>query len=198
MRLIRVVPHGSVQLLMMAAACAFLTGCGSQLGVPAKSQRNQRQLIGLQSAAVAANGVISSKFRCAKNIWLPLSWAHLPANTAEVVLYIGGYGPRTITPRGTTLSPIISGVVIAGLDPKVHELEAGALPASATSVTAASVPVCPPRVHGGRFIIKVFALRSQDRISRGALEEPQEEPLKLLENITKKASGIGGLLARYP
>lgn len=197
MSLIRVSPHGSVRLLVTAAACAFLTGCGSQLGVPAKSQRNQPQLIGLQSAAVGANGIISSKFRCAKNIWLPLSWTHLPANTAEVVLYIGGYGPRTVTPEGTILSPIVSGVVITGLDPKVHALDAGALPAGATSVAAASVPVCPPRAHGGRFIIKAFALRSQDRISRGTLES-QEEPLELLESVTKKASGVGSFLARYP
>src|SRR5215813_5138623 len=106
MGLVRVCPHGSVWLLV-AAACALLAGCGgSQPSVPAESQRNQAQQpdqhhqrsqpqrIALQSAAAAVNGTISSKFRCAKkSIWLPLSWANMPADAAEVVLYIGGDGP---------------------------------------------------------------------------------------------------------
>lgn len=196
MRLRRARCHGSMRLLAAAVACAVLTGCGSQLGAPASSPRNQ-QPMGLQSPAVSANGIIGSRFRCEENIWLPLSWTHLPPNTAEVVVYIGGYGPRTTTPRGTILSPIVSGVVITGLDPAVHTLETGALPPGATAFVAESVPVCPPHAHGGQFIIKAFALRPRDRISRGALES-QGEPLGLLEAIAEKASGVGVLLASYP
>jgi hypothetical protein len=197
MRPVEVGRHGSVGLLATAAVCAFLTGCGSQLSVPAKSQRSQHQPIDLQSPAVAADGTISSRYQCANDIWLPLSWGQLPANAAEVVLYIGGYGPRTITPRGTILRPIVSGVLIAGLDPQVHTLKAGAPPPGATGFAAPSIPICPPRTHGGRFIIKAFALRAQDRISGDALES-QQEPLELLENIAEKASGVGSLRARYP
>jgi len=178
-----------------ASVTILLTGCASQHGTVAERTLTNHQPITLRSPAVLSTGVISSRFRCAKQIWLPLSWNHLPPNTAELVLYIGGYGPRQITAHGTILDPIVAGVIVAGLKPGIHSLKVGALPATAIGVTAANTPACPPRVHGGQFIIRVFALPYRDRISRATLSS--EEPLQLLENIAAKASSIGNLSARY-
>lgn len=179
-----------------AVVAVLLTGCASQHGTTTTERaRATHQSITLRSPAVFSTGIISGKFHCAERIWLPLSWNHLPPNTAELVVYIGGYGPEQITAKGTIVSPIIAGAIIAGLKPDIHSLKPGALPAGAIGVAARRIPVCPPRAHGGQFIIRVYALSYGHKVSRATLTS--ESPLQLLENITEKAAGIGSLSARY-
>jgi hypothetical protein len=111
------------------------------------------------------------------------------------VVYTGGYGREQTTAKGTIVNPIVGGSIVAGLKPDIHSLKVGALPAGAIGVAARTIPVCPPRAHGGQFIIRVYALSYGDKVSRATLTS--ESPLQLLENITEKAVGIGSLWAKY-
>lgn len=180
-------PLVTVGLLILSV---FVSGCSNGVRV---SSAVRRQLA-FQSPVLVAGNDMPSRYKCAEKIWLPLRWGAVPVGTAELVLNINGYGPTQVIGRGGTLTPVIAGALIVGLKPKLHELPVGDLPKGAFGLLEANVPACPPRISGGRFVFRLFALSPKQQI-----RHPQAigSGFELLNKLILHASAVGEFDARY-
>ena len=143
------------------------------------------------SPALNRARAIPRRYSCAEGAWLPIRWGKLPEGTREVVLSISAYSPPT-SPTGTARSSLVAANGIVGLEPGMHRLPVGELPAGATGVWAAGFPLCPPQDFNGEFTFTLFALPQV--ISDQDLEDASAD---LVTSIGEDALAVGGFTALY-
>jgi phosphatidylethanolamine-binding protein (PEBP) family uncharacterized protein len=94
----------------------------------------------------------------------PLIWRHLPQGTPEVVVYMAvNQGPVHGRYRIVW--------AVAGLDPTLHGLSAGRLPAGAVvgrnSLGKNAYTVCPPKGTSQKYVLVLFALKHRLHLHAG-------------------------------
>lgn len=98
--------------------------------------------INIQLASSVKLDPISAHYTCdGANISPPISWDHVPSNTAEIDLFLFNLAPVN--------GKLFASWAVAGLSPKLRGLSAGQLPAGAivgrNSHGQAAYSLCPPK-----------------------------------------------------
>lgn len=121
------------------------------------------------------------------NVSPPLSWGHLPSNTAEVDLFLFNLAPVN--------GKLFASWAVAGLSPKLSGVSAGRLPAGAivgrNSYGQVGYSVCPPKGPAVRFAFLVYALPKKIPMETGFNAEA------LREKALHTAESAGLLGASY-
>lgn len=145
----------SMPAITGAALLAVLTvaGCGSSVTPSARPPAITP--IPFKSTALA-RGTIPARYTCdGKNISPPLEWGNVPSNIKELALLVIGLGP------GTSASGYSVSIewAVAGVNPALHRLAAGRLPAGAhlgtTTQKTNRYSICP---RPGKAELYQFAL----------------------------------------
>lgn len=199
------------RLLAVLLLCVSLTSCAgadhASRGVEGSSSREARAgaereeppikpKISVTSPVLMKGGVIPSGYTCAADVWLPVRWGRLPAGTREVVLYFGSYGDPRPQGRSETVSRLVAAGGVIRVNPGLHRLRVGHLPAGASVVSESTVPICPPRHPGQRFAFTLYALSAEHRITNADLRSTTAHAL--LSKIGRESEAIGEFAARYP
>jgi phosphatidylethanolamine-binding protein (PEBP) family uncharacterized protein len=183
---------GTLTLIVMLGGCADAHHPSTTAHRPPVIKQQE---ISLQSPVLGAGTRIPVSYSCNEGIWLPLRWGSLPADTRELVLYLGGYSAPRALSGGTTLSLITANSLIVGLKPTLHKLQVGELPAGARVLVEHGVPSCPPRLAGREMVFKLYALPHAERISSRSLSSGSL--VELMSQIDRQALGAGILNAAY-
>ncbi len=120
----------------------------------------------LSSPAFKAGSAIPVRYTCdGANVSPPLQWGAIPKDTTELVLFVVNFNGHSASG-----GPLISWAV-AGLQPTLKGLAAGALPAGAivgrNSLGQSRYSICPPKGHTERYIVSLFALQHPVSASPG-------------------------------
>lgn len=177
----------TMSALVLAIA---LAGCGSASTPTAKPK------IAFASPALTTRGVIPASYKCNGNdIWLPLKWGALPANTKELVIYIARFDQPKGVPGGGAQASLISQQLIVGLKPSLHQLAVGKLPHGALmgyyEVGNATISICPTKGSTQGVIFGLYALPRQQNITKGA------QSGNLLNKLRSEAVALGTFTAGY-
>ena len=130
---------------------------------------------------------LPSHYTCdGTNSSLPLTWRNVPANTAELVLFI------------FTLPGVVKHIpdwAVAGLNPKLHQLSAGRLPGGAivgrNSAGANRYSICPARGRRADYLVHLYAL------TRRVSARPGFDPNRLRERLQQNPTQEGLLEFSY-
>jgi len=155
-------------------AVALLAGCGQSTPESSPEMR-------LESPAIRADGVISSRYLCGGgSIWMPLRWKSVPPETKELVVYLGRFSRD-----GKAGSPQIEvpfGIWITQIDPSTRGIPTNTLPPDSGAVTYRMFNSCPPR-KGQSILLKLFALQRP-------LHPPARPASNSAVELTEAALGI--------
>jgi Raf kinase inhibitor-like YbhB/YbcL family protein len=121
--------------------------------------------LALSSPAFERNGAIPARYTCdGANVSPPLAWQNAPAHTAELVLFI----------IDDSSSATTGGIrwVVAGIEPSLHEVKAGAVPAGAVvgRNTGGSIGyggICPAHGKTDKIEFVLYALRKKISLANG-------------------------------
>jgi phosphatidylethanolamine-binding protein (PEBP) family uncharacterized protein len=156
----------------MSLAAILLAGCGSGTTNTTASSTTSKirfnghsATIDLSSTAVKEQTVMPAEFTCdSTDMAPPLSWGAVPADTAELSVFLLQLASSE---KGKT--EIVWAVT--GIDPKLHELAAGKLPAGAVvgrnSAGHEKYSVCPPKGQSERYLFVLYALPKHLGAKRG-------------------------------
>jgi Raf kinase inhibitor-like YbhB/YbcL family protein len=119
----------------------------------------------ISSPAFERNGAIPAQYTCdGANISPPLQWQHLPAHTAELVLFV----------IDDSSNGAEGGIrwVVAGIEPSLSGISAGQLPAGAVvglngSGKATYGGICPPKGKPAAIEFVLWALSKKIPLSNG-------------------------------
>ncbi len=131
---------------------------------------------------------IAAHFTCdGANVSPPVTWGHLPSNTAEVDLFLFNLAPVN--------GKLFANWAVAGLSPKLSGVSAGQLPAGATvgrnSYGQVGYSLCPPKGPAVRYAFLVYALPKKIPVATGF------NPEALREKALHTAESAGLLGASY-
>lgn len=191
-----------VYLLGAMGVASILAGCG-------QDSPGSSSTIRFESPAVRSDGVISPSYRCGGgSIWIPLEWGEIPADTHELVVYLGRFVRKGRSDPGQLRVPF--GILITNIDPKVRGIPTNTLPEGSIPATYRTFNSCPPARTGQNVLLQLFALDSPLRPS-GALS--RESVIELTEaavgtdrsaptsewvaELTGEALGSGRFIATY-
>jgi hypothetical protein len=149
----------------------------------------------MRSPVLGADGVLPPGYGCGSPVWLPLRWAEVPSGAAELVVYTGGFGTPKSLGGDTTFTPLVTESLIAGLKPTLRGLSEGPLPSGASLLVEEGDAICPPRIPGGEFVFRLFALSADQRLDAGALRGHSLK--KAMEELFTEAIGAGRIIASY-
>jgi phosphatidylethanolamine-binding protein (PEBP) family uncharacterized protein len=142
----------------------------------------------LQLASSVKLNPIPARYTCdGANVSLPITWGHLPPNTAEIVLFLFNLAPIH--------GKLFASWAVSGLSPKLRGLSAGQLPAGAIvgrnghGQTAYSV--CPAKGASVRYAFLLYALPKKIPV------KPGFDPEALREKALHVAESAGLLGASY-
>ena len=186
----------------LAAAVALagtLAGCGGTAASGSAASAKAAARISLVSPAITG-AEIPARYTCdGKNIAPPLRWGAVPPTVSELVLFALG-----VTPSQSGAASGSVEWVMAGVNPRLHEIAAGALPPGAVLLEASDgkrqYSICPPKGHTERYEFAVFAVPPVVRVGN-AIGGPQ-----LLKNLVNGppggtaedlSPGWGGFFASY-
>ncbi len=138
--------------IALSAALA-LAGCGGSA-----TSTHKEAVVPLKSAAMAGRSVPALYTCDGKDIHPPLEWGAVPAGTRELALFLVGLTP---VPSSRAYSVSIDWAV-SGVNPALHRLAAGQLPAGA-HVGAASdnkkrYSLCPKKGTTAQYIFELYGL----------------------------------------
>jgi phosphatidylethanolamine-binding protein (PEBP) family uncharacterized protein len=175
--------------LLLALA---LGGCGANTSDPGANV----QKIAVTSPAIHGN-TIPALYTCdGKDIPPPLKWGAVPAGTGSLVLFLVGILP---TP-GTSAAKLSIEWAVAGLDPRLHELEPGRLPAGAAVGVASdgkrAYSICPKRGTVEQYQFELYGLPRGAAIARQFAGLPILDDLAT-QNRASPTDAYGALVARY-
>lgn len=182
---------------LAAISCAVLllafslAGCGS-----GGTSSLAAAPITLTSSAIRGAS-IPARYTCdGKNIPPPLQWGAVPAGTRELVLMVIG-----LTPAAESGSYGVSVEwAVAGIDPALHRLDPGRLPAGAyvgsNSAGKRQYSICPQRGVLESYQFQLYSVPPRLRVARkfaglvvlGTLSKP---------NTSAAATGQGAFVAAY-
>jgi phosphatidylethanolamine-binding protein (PEBP) family uncharacterized protein len=142
-------------------AVLALAGCGGSAGSTRKTTN-----IPFQSPAIAGT-VIPTKYTCdGKNVSPPLEWGEVPSGTKELALFV-----LELTPASAGGASISIDWAIAGVDPTLHKLATGQVPAGAhlgkDTRGGPGYSVCPPKGRVKTYQFALYAVPSAIKISPG-------------------------------
>jgi hypothetical protein len=171
----------------MLLTALVLTGCSS-------SSAPKSLTIAFKSPAIA-HATIPALYTCdGKDVSPPLEWGAVPSTTKELAVFMLALTPNKATGRLTT-SVVWS---MAGVNPRLHRLGAGEVPAGAhvgVSNTGKSQPysVCAPRGQVTNYQFALYAVPGSVTIP------PEFVGIRLLALIanpeSKTAADAGGSFA---
>jgi phosphatidylethanolamine-binding protein (PEBP) family uncharacterized protein len=177
--------------VLLGALALALAGCGSSGTTPAKIVPIPFRSRALVSSALPA------LYTCdGKDVPPPLEWGAVPSGTRELALLIIGLTPALVS---NSYSLSIEWAV-AGIDPGLHRLPAGKLPAGAhlgsTTAGKTSYVICPKRGKQELYQFTIYAVPPTVRIP------PEFTGLAILAEIgaetgAARASARGSFEATY-
>ncbi len=131
---------------------------------------------------------IPAHFTCdGANVSLPVTWGHLPSNTAEVDLFLFNLAP--------VHGKLFANWAVAGLSPRLRGVSVGRLPAGAilgrNSYGQIGYSLCPPKGAAVRYAFLVYALPRKIPVTTGF------NPEALREKALHTAESAGLLGASY-
>ena len=141
---------------VLAALLASLAGCGS-------SSPPTVAAILVRSRAVAGE-VLAAKYTCdGQDVSPPLAWGDVPADIKQLALFVVGF-PTKVGTRTYKASEVSVEWAVAGLNPSLHALAAGQLPAGAYeglgSAGRESYSVCPAKGTGVHYQFELYGVPS--------------------------------------
>ncbi len=157
---LRALPIAAAPVVALA-----LAGCGgSSSGATTKVV--PPAAIPVKSAAVRGTSLLS-RYTCdGKDASPPLEWGAVPVETRELVLFVVGIKP-TGTPGDDTDSMEWA---VAGIDPELHRLAPGRLPAGAhaglNTDSKQGYSVCPAKGQTEQYQFILYALRPGVKIAQ--------------------------------
>jgi phosphatidylethanolamine-binding protein (PEBP) family uncharacterized protein len=186
-------PHKAISGLMLLGAL-LLAGCGSSSTV------KEPATITVKSAAIDGTAsAIPARYTCdGSNTSPPLEWGAVPAGTKSLVLFVLGFTPIS----GASNYSVSVEWAVGGLNPELHKLAAGQLPAGAyeglTSAKQRRYSLCPKRGTLKHYQFEMYGLPS------GAILSPEFAGLPILSKLTTNtsahpsiATARGGLVFTY-
>jgi hypothetical protein len=168
----------------------LLIGCGGASAPVAKPK------IAFVSPALTSTGVIPARYKCNGNqVWLPLAWGALPADTKELIVYIARFGKPEASPGNLAKAALIAQQLIVGLKPSLHRLSIGPLPHGALigsyEIGNKSESICPKRGSTQGILFGLYALPHQQNIGRGS------QSGSLLNKLRAEAVALGTFTTGY-
>jgi phosphatidylethanolamine-binding protein (PEBP) family uncharacterized protein len=122
-----------------------------------------------------------------KDTWPELKWQGVPADSKELILFAMAMEPVD--------EALFFDWAVAGLDPKLGEIEEGKLPAGAitgkNSFGQNGYSICPPQGRPETFLFSLYAIPRPLAPKRGF------DPAALREQILAQAGNVGLLAASY-
>jgi phosphatidylethanolamine-binding protein (PEBP) family uncharacterized protein len=145
--------------------------------------------VDITSPAFAPDGLLPARYTCdGADTPPPLRWSGIPAGTAELQLYVLKIEPEH--------GHLIFNWAVAGINPKLHGLLGGKLPAGAVtglnSNGKARYEVCPPNKVSEGYVIVLLALPHSQHPKQDF--DAVEQRLKALH----EAEYEGFLVFKYP
>jgi phosphatidylethanolamine-binding protein (PEBP) family uncharacterized protein len=168
-----------------------LAGCG---GGSSSSQASST--VQFRSSAISPGHAIPATYTCdGKNVHPALEWGEVPSATGELVLMVVG-----LTPKGKDQYSVSVEWAVSGINPRLHKLVAGQLPAGAHVGVASDgerhYSICPKRGVTEAYQFILYAVRSSLEIS------PKFAGVSALATLSAphtqdSAIGQGGFVSRY-
>jgi phosphatidylethanolamine-binding protein (PEBP) family uncharacterized protein len=179
---------GAVVATGLLAMAGALGGCG---GTTASSSSAGGPQLALSSPAVTSRGAIPALYTCAgKNVSPPLIWGKIPAGTSELALFLLDLGHTESAGGGETQAKLKVGWVVRGLEPTLHGMSAGKLPAGAVAGRQ-RYSVCPPKGGTGEYMFRLYALPRRLSIARSLSD------LEVFKQINRASTTAGDFLSSY-
>lgn len=132
----------------------------SKAAIPTKTASKDEhapidEKVEIRSSAFPPAGQLPARYTCdGTNTPPPLEWKGIPAGTAELALYLIKVEPVD--------GHLTFNWAVAGINPKVHGIQGGKLPAGAVtglnSSGAARYDLCPPKNTKEEYVFVLFAL----------------------------------------
>lgn len=179
----------------MLPLALILGGCGSS-----DPSTPEVAKVTLSSPAIASDGPIPAAYTCdGKNVSPPLEWGAVPAGTGELALFVLGFTPSPSNPNSYKASVEWA---VAGVNPDLHKLAAGALPAGAhlgtNSDKKKGYSICPKKGTTKQYQFELYAVSADVGIASkfvglsvvAALANPKS-------SSTPATLGHGGFAATY-
>jgi hypothetical protein len=144
--------------------------------------------IDIQLASSVKLDPMPARYTCdGANVSLPVTWSHVPSNTAEIDLFLFNLAP--------VHGKLYADWAVAGLSPKLRGLSAGQLPAGAIlgrdSSGQVGYSICPAKGPAVRYAFLLYALPKKIPVTPGFNAEA------LREKALHEAESAGLLGASY-
>jgi phosphatidylethanolamine-binding protein (PEBP) family uncharacterized protein len=179
-------PRASLASLLLAAGA--LAGCGGS--VATSSSVGQKPQLTVSSPVLTAKGLLPAQYTCAgRNIVPPIKWGNVPANTAELALFLLDLG-HTESSGGAVQAKLKVAWMIRGLKPTLTGMAEGKLPAEAIEGRG-RYSICPPKGATGQYMFRLYALPRPVSIGRGLSD------LEAFRQINRAGSAVGYFLSGY-
>ncbi|MGA2454536.1 MAG: hypothetical protein ABSG93_13545 [Solirubrobacteraceae bacterium] len=167
-----------------------LAGCGG-------TSANDVAKIAFASPALV-NGRIPALYTCnGRNISPPLEWGAVPPGTGELAVFVLGFTPN---PGGKTYAATIEWAV-ARVNPALHKLAAGVLPAGATvgrnSENKKRYSICPKNKKVIQYQFELYAVSASASIPANFVGFPIVAQLSNAKPSSGVTLGHGGFVASY-
>ncbi len=183
-------PKALLSALLLSAL--VLAGCGSDAPAAVK----QLAVIPLKSSAVS-DGRLPSRYTCdGRNVPPPLEWGPVPPGVGSLAVFVVGFTPDPVT-RKFKLSVEWA---VAGVNPALHRIIAGRVPAGAYPGVAGdgkrTYSICPKKGVTVHYQFEVYGLAPSVSISREFAGGPVLEVLAS-GGTSERPLGRGGFVANY-
>lgn len=146
--------------------------------------------LSIPALQASAEGTLSlpAPYTCdGKDTWPSLEWQGVPADSGELILFAMAMEPVN--------EALFFDWAVAGLDPKLGEIEEGKLPKGAitgkNSFGQNGYSICPPQGKPETFLFSLYAIPRPLAPKRGF------DPAALREQILAQAGNVGLLAASY-
>jgi phosphatidylethanolamine-binding protein (PEBP) family uncharacterized protein len=178
-----------------ASALALISaGCGS--GGSTTPSANV-PVVAFGSPALAGSRVIPARFKCNnRDVWLPLQWGELPANTQELAMYIARFGSIKQV-EGKVTAEVKASAVIVGIKPSLRKLSLGKYPPGVLvgihAPNNANASICPPKGTRQNLMFRIYALPHKLGVSKASHDEGEN----LVNTMRSQAIGAGTFIVSY-
>jgi phosphatidylethanolamine-binding protein (PEBP) family uncharacterized protein len=177
-----------ISAAFLLVASGALAGCGGS--VANSSSVGQKPQLTVSSPVVSAKGLLPAQYTCAgRNIVPPIKWSGVPANTAELALFLLDLG-HSESVGGAVQAKLKVAWMIHGLKPTLTGLATGKLPAEAIAGHQ-RYSICPPKGGTGQYMFRLYALPRPVSIGRGLSD------LEAFRRINRAGSAVGYFLSGY-
>ncbi len=170
-----------------------LAGCGSGGGA-APVGSNQAQIAftspSITGGTQGQGQTIPVRYTCDGSDTTPsFRWGSVPANTAQLALFLFKVGRTTPTGNGRVKVEIQVEWAV-GLSPRIHEVRAGKLPHGAVTADK-RYTICPPKGQATSYLFQLNA------VSRRLVVKPGFDVNKLFREVEPPTVASGTFISSY-